>query len=50
MGNIGRGFYNGTVMVATAMEAILGAIWLDCGKDLAVVRHVVRLWFGKELD
>ncbi|EME42661.1 hypothetical protein DOTSEDRAFT_36487 [Dothistroma septosporum NZE10] len=40
----------GVEMVATAMEAILGAIWLDSGKSIAIVKRVVRLWFGDDLD
>lgn len=34
--------------VASAMEGIIGAVWLDSGKDLEAVKKVIRNLLGED--
>jgi hypothetical protein len=29
-------------MLATVVEAVVGAVWLDCGMDVSVIKTVLR--------
>lgn len=37
----------GKKKMATTVEAIIGAVWLDSGKDIAVVKHTLHHLLGE---